>query len=412
MILSCSLFCFGQKSKQKQNFGFYFTGKYQKEAKIPFEIYANLIVLKVSIDEQDTLNFILDTGVSSFIITDPSLSKNLDLKNTRKVKIKGAGNLEYINADVSINHKVRIGKFVVQDKTSLVILSEDILKLSEYMGIPISGIFGHDLFSQFVVHINFANKTIYLFDPSRYNERRTKGTKFPLTVTQTKPYIESSSLISDNDGKSKPLRLVIDTGAGHALMLNQDDNIVLPDKTIKANLGRGLNGSIDGHIGRIFKFKIGDFEFKNVLASFPDSLSFGAKFDLNDKQKRQGSIGGELLRRFVITFNYEKGYLALKPLKAKYRETFEHDMSGMEVRAKGDFFDEYIVSYVKSGSQADLAGVEIGDQIIFINNKNYKDMSISDIYAMLSKKEGKEIELFIRRGSELKFIYFKLKRLI
>jgi hypothetical protein len=185
----------------------------------------------------------------------------------------------------------------------------------------------------------------------------------------------------------------------------------LPDKVIRANLGRGLNGSIDGHIGRIEKFRIGKYEFNDVLASFPDSISFSLKFDEN-LYGRQGSIGGEFLRRFVITFNYRDGYLILKPLRAKYRETFEHDMSGMEVRAKGDGFDEYIVTFVTPESQADLAGIKENDQIVFINNKHYKELTINDIYRNLSKKEGSEVELFIRRNGELKFCYFKLKRVI
>jgi hypothetical protein len=185
----------------------------------------------------------------------------------------------------------------------------------------------------------------------------------------------------------------------------------LPDKVIRANLGRGLNGSIDGHIGRIEKFRIGKFEFNDVLASFPDSLSFSLKFNENF-DGRQGSIGGEFLRRFVITFNYRDGYLIIKPLRTKFRETFEHDMSGMEVRAKGNLYSDFTVTFVTPGSQADLAGIKENDKIIFMNNKHFKELNINDIYKNLSKKEGTEIELFVRRNGELKFCYFKLKRVI
>jgi hypothetical protein len=220
-------------------------------------------------------------------------------------------------------------------------------------------------------------------------------------------------LAQNDDHAFTKLRLVIDTGAGHALLLNTQDNspIHLPDKVIRANLGRGLNGSIDGYIGRIEKFRIGKYEFNDVLASFPDSLSYGLKFNV-DFDGRQGSIGGEFLRRFVITFNYRAAYLLIKPLKKKYKETFEHDMSGMEVRAKGEGFSEYMVTFVTPGSQADLAGIKENDQIIFMNDKHFKELNINDIYKKLSKKEGTEIELFVRRNGELKFCYFKLKRVI
>jgi predicted aspartyl protease len=401
-----------QKKKELEKFGFYFKGKRQKTAKIKFELYSNLIVVKVRINKSDTLNFILDTGVSSLIITDPSMAKKLNLDFSRQVRINGAGEKDFINANVSIGHTIDLG-FVKAERQNLVVLEDDILKLSEYMGIPIHGIFGHDLFDRFVVTIDFGSRELYLRNHDKFKPKKSMGEQYPLVVTQSKPYIEAIELAQNDENDFTKLRLVIDTGAGHALLLNTQDNspIHLPDKVIRANLGRGLNGNIDGHIGRIEKFRIGKYEFKDVLASFPDSLSFSLKFNENF-DGRQGSIGGEFLRRFVITFNYRDGYLLLKPLRSKYRETFEHDMSGMEVRAKGNLFSDFTVTFVTPGSQADLAGIKENDQIIFMNNKHFKELNINDIYKNLSKKEGTDIELFVRRNGELKFCYFKLKRVI
>jgi predicted aspartyl protease len=401
-----------QKKGKAEKFGLYFKGYRQKTAKIKFELYANLIVVKVRINKSDTLNFILDTGVSSLIITDPNIAKKLNLQFSRQVRINGAGEKDFINANVSIGHSIDLG-YVKADRQNLVVLEEDILKLSEYMGIPIHGIFGHDLFDRFVVTIDFGSRELLLRNHDKFKPKKSMGERYPLVVTQSKPYIEAIELAQNDDHAFTKLRLVIDTGAGHALLLNTQDNspIHLPDKVIRANLGRGLNGSIDGYIGRIEKFRIGKYEFNDVLASFPDSLSYGLKFN-EDFDGRQGSIGGEFLRRFVITFNYRAAYLLIKPLKKKYKETFEHDMSGMEVRAKGEGFSEYMVTFVTPGSQADLAGIKENDQIIFMNDKHFKELNINDIYKNLIKKEGTEIELFVRRNGELKFCSFKLKRVI
>jgi predicted aspartyl protease len=395
-----------------EKFGFHFKGRFQNTSKIPFEVYSNLIVIKLKINGSDSLNFILDTGVSSIIITDPTLAKTLNLDFVRTVKITGAGEKHGINANVSIDHEVDLG-FVRAYHQNLVVLDEDILKLSEYMGIPIHGIFGHDLFSRFVIKVDFAKRILTLKEPTKYKYRKSQGERYPIVVTQSKPYMDDVAFAQDSN-PFKPLRLVIDTGAGHALLLNSQENtnIQLPDKVIRANLGRGLNGNINGNIGRISKIKIGKYEFNEVLASFPDSLSFSIKFDTTESLVRQGSIGGEFLRRFVITFNYRDSYIVLKPIKSKYRETFEHDMSGMEIRAAGQYFDEFQVTFVSPGSQADKAGVIVGDQIVFFNNKHFKEININDIYRKLSSKEGSEVELFVRRNNELKFIYFKLKRVI
>jgi S1-C subfamily serine protease len=156
---------------------------------------------------------------------------------------------------------------------------------------------------------------------------------------------------------------------------------------------------------------MGSIEMKNILASFPDSLSFSMKFTADDT-KRQGSIGCELLRRFTVTLNYRDGYMIMKPLRNRMKETFEHDMSGLDVRAKGADFNQYIVNKVIEGSPAYAAGLEEGDELIFVNNQNVKEMTISEIYKILSRKEGKEVEFFFRRKGELKVAIFNLKRMI
>ena len=209
------------------------------------------------------------------------------------------------------------------------------------------------------------------------------------------------------------MRLVIDTGAGHALLLNASEKepIQLPQKVMRANLGRGLNGEINGHIGRVDKIRMGTLEMKDILASFPDSLSFSMKFPPST-EGRQGSIGCELLRRFTVTLNYKDGYMILKPIKNRMKETFEHDMSGMDVRARGDQFNQYFINRVLENSPAAEAGLAEGDEVIFVNNQNVKDMAISEIYKILSRKEGKEVELFVRRKGQLIFTSFKLRRMI
>ncbi|WP_337042944.1 aspartyl protease family protein [Emticicia sp. 17c] len=411
ILLITSLWAFAQKDRKKDTrYGYHFKGKKQKFAKFPFDLHANLIVLKATLDDSDTLRFILDTGVTSTIVTDPKRAMTLDVKYVRRVKIAGAGEGGELMANVSVGHTIKMGD-IVATQQNIVVLDEDVLKLSEFLGVPIHGIFGHDIFSNFVVTIDFEHKMLYLYDPNKFKYKRSLGTIYPIVLTQSKPYTDAIAMVSND--KEIPMRLVIDTGAGHALLLSasQKEAIQLPDKVMRANLGRGLNGEINGHIGRVDKIRMGTLEMKNILASFPDSLSFSMKFPPSN-EGRQGSIGCELLRRFNVTLNYRDGYMILKPIKNRINETFEHDMSGLDVRARGDQFNQYYVNKVIENSPADEAGLKEGDEIIFVNNQNVKNMAISEIYKILSRKEGKEVELFIRRKGELRFTSFRLKRMI
>lgn len=172
-----------------------------------------------------------------------------------------------------------------------------------------------------------------------------------------------------------------------------------------------MAGVINGHIGRIPKVRIGNFELNDVITTFPDSSAFGVKIT-DQHPYRDGNLGGELLRRFKVTFNYEAGYIVLKPNKKRFNDRFEHDMSGIDVRAKGNRFRQYYVENIVEGSPAQHAGLQEGDELLFINNESVEDLALSELYRMFQRKEGKEIRLVVRRNGRPVSIDFALKRII
>ncbi len=402
-------FLFAQKARKKDDrFGYFLSGN-SKFTRIPFEMHANLIVVPVKVNDSDTLHFILDTGVSSVLITNPDAIKKQKLHFTRKVQLTGAGEGQALTASVAIGNTIEMSKMKATHQ-NMVVLDEDVLKLSEYVGVPIDGIFGYDVFNSFVVTIDFLHRELVLVRPEIYKYRRKQGERYPIVIEDTKPYADVVALVEG--GRELPIRVVIDTGAGHALLIDKTptNKIQLPQKVLRAQLGRGLNGVINGSLGRIDKVRFGKYELENVLASFPDSVSFGVKLSARDE--RHGNIGCELLRRFKVTFNYADRYMILKPVKRRLKETFEHDMSGMEVRAKGDDFRRYYIDKVVEDSPAWEAGLQEGDEVLFINNKSSNDLIISEIYKILQKGEGKEISLLVRRNGSIQFVKFQLKRMI
>ncbi len=402
-------FLFAQKARKKDDrFGYFLSGN-SKFTRIPFEMHANLIVVPVKVNDSDTLHFILDTGVSSVLITNPDAIKKQKLHFTRKVQLTGAGEGQALTASVAIGNTIQMSKMTATHQ-NMVVLDEDVLKLSEYVGVPIDGIFGYDVFNNFVVTIDFLHRELVLVRPESYKYRRKQGERYPIVIEDTKPYADVVALVEG--GRELPIRVVIDTGAGHALLIDKTptNKIQLPQKVLRAQLGRGLNGVINGNLGRIDKVRFGKYELENVLASFPDSVSFGVKLSARDE--RHGNIGCELLRRFKVTFNYADRYMILKPVKRRLKETFEHDMSGMEVRAKGEDFRQYYIDKVVEDSPAWEAGLQEGDEVLFINNRSSNDLIISEIYKILQKGEGKEISLLVRRNGSIQFVKFQLKRMI
>jgi predicted aspartyl protease len=389
--------------------GYHFTDKRKKDV-VPFQLNANLIVVPIQINNSDTLNFILDTGVSITLITDPSVAQKLGLIPLRQVKIAGAGGEGDVTASVTLGSTVKIGH-IRSDNLPVLVLSEDILALSDYIGIPIHGIFGYDIFKRFVVNIDFESKLLTFTLPERhhYQEKR-EGVRLPITIEDTKPYLSAMAIVEDD--RSVPIKVIVDTGAGHALSLDLGSNeqIRLPEKVVYSQLGRGLSGVINGNLGRLDRLKIGSFVLDNVVTSFPDSTSFQVEPSRNGG--RQGNVGCELLRRFNVTFNYEDKYMALKPIKKRLRESFEHDMSGMELRARGANLRTYVIQKIMDNSPASQAGLREGDEILFLNGLPARDIPLNDIYKLLQKKEGKEVKLIVKRGNEMLYTSFFLRRII
>jgi hypothetical protein len=393
----------------KDRFGFYITGN-RNSVRLPFQLHSNLILVKVRINSSDTLNFILDTGVSHTLVTDPAALDRRKLNTTRKVKLSGAGEGNELTATVAIDNELAMGS-IRASHHNIVLLDTDLLKLSEYVGVPVHGIFGYDIFNSFVVSIDFRNRELTLTSPKKYKYRPRYGDRYPIIIQNTKPYLDVLAMLPGE--RTVPLRVVLDTGAGHALMVDGQPSVCAlprPDKLIRAQLGRGLNGVINGSLGRIEGIRLGRHRLEQVIASFPDSSAFGMK--LVNTADRQGNIGCELLRRFTVTFNYPEQYIVLKPVKKLLRERFEHDMSGMELRAKGQDFRTYFIEKVIPESPADEAGLLEGDELLFVNNENVNTLNISDIYKVLQRGEGKEVTMIVRRNGSIIVAQFALKRVI
>ncbi|MFB9294956.1 aspartyl protease family protein [Persicitalea jodogahamensis] len=395
------------EAQKNDIFGFHLIQK-RRSARIPFELHANLIIVPAVINNSDTLHFILDTGVSNTIVTDTAVAKYLNSEFVRTIRLDGVGSDSTLEAEVSIGNTLRVGYARINDH-NLIVLKKDVLKLSELVGTPIHGLIGYDLFERFVITVDFQRRQLLVQLPGYFKYRRNYGAKIPLEIINKKPYINDIS-ISELDEK-QVVKLLLDTGAGHAVMLNTyATQIPLPDTTIDVQLGMGLSGKISGKLGRLDKLRIGNHNLSQVVTSFPDSASFGGKID--PTFDRQGNIGGELLRRFRVTINYPEKYMTMKPVKRALKEPFEHDMSGMDLRAKGGDYREYYVDRVMDDSPASRAGLLEGDRLMFINNAASKTLNMTEIYKLLQRKEGRSINLIVSRKGSLIFTTLVLKRVI
>ncbi len=407
-------FCVGISAfAQELSSGFNFAKPNRKFTRIPFQLANNLIVVPLFLNEQiDTLNFVVDTGVGASIFIDSAFLQIMraDTTNLRKVIIKGAGIGEVITSYLVPKQHLRIGALVAH-RQNVLVCSQSLHHISEYAGTRIHGIVGYDFFRNLVVKIDYIRKELLVYEPKYFTRKILPKYKHSqlhrITLQRQKPYIGASYVNERND--TIPLRLLIDTGAGHSVSLDigSQRGIELPQKHIESNLGVAVNGVVLGKIARIKQFQIGNFTWLNVLATFPDSSLIAFR---NEGVNRNGSIGIGILERFDITLSYSQQLCILEP-NLKYNKNFDMGFSGIELISQGKSYREYKIVAIHPLSEAYKAGLQIGDEILAINNYFTSSLNISQIYELLDTKE-QTLHLLIRRGGKLQVVAFKTKRII
>ncbi len=408
-ILVASLFSLNNiGNAQTLRFGFEINDN-QRKVNIPFKIYSNLIVVDVLFEGVIPLKFIVDTGVSNTVLIDKLYSDILDIVPDRKISLIGAAGGKEVEAYIVNSVGVQL-EGIAGENIPLLVLKEDYLKLQETIGIKIHGILGYDLFRNFIVKVNYATEMLTFYDPLKFNRNLNWFNQMEMVIESSKPYIEIPVTMSDST--SILAKLLIDTGASHSFMLhtNSEKNIKIPDKSLRDDLGAGIAGNIEGYVGRIKNVKVGDYVLEDVISTFPDKGTYN---DVIEATGRQGTIGGGVLKRFKLFFDYGNEKLYYRKNKY-YKESFDYDMSGLNIIAKGEIFLEpyYEIESVKENTPAAKVDLRPKDILISLNGNKGSTLSLSYINKTLSKKEGKRIRMRVKRNNEFVDVEFYLKELI
>lgn len=369
----------------------------KSKVQFPIEIYNNLVVVPVILNHQLPLKFILDTGVRTSILTEKAYSDILNLPYSRQLIISGPGEERLVVAYVTNN--VSLDMPGVQGRGhAMLVLEEDYLELRNYLGTDVHGILGYELFSRFIIQVDYERKLLTLMLPHRFKEKR-KYKWMPALIQDTKPYVTANLQL--NDTTSVSAKLLVDSGASHGLLLeaNSNSKITVPQKNLTSIIGRGLGGVITGKIGKIKSIKLSGFEIEDVITNFPDPETYMDTLKTSRLVSRNGSLGGEILSRFTVIYNFPGEKIYLKKNGA-YKKKFYFSLSGLTVRAKGSRLKSFEITNVRVGSVAAKADVRVGDRIISVNGIVATDLNLNVVNAFLNSKPGRRIVLQLERGTE------------
>ncbi len=268
---------------------------------IPFEITKNVIFFQVHVKgTSQPLWFSLDSGSGSTYM-DAEVAKSLGLQPGGSGTVHGAGSgdipVQYVDSVAfelsgleSADHRINI---------------TDLKSVNEQFGRPEDGLLGYDFLTRFVIVVDYAARLMTIYDPLKF-KYTGNGEALPVHFRHHWPYVEGT--IKVRGRAAEPGEFLVDSGSGDAV----DHPAILksPGPLRKIQTGVGLGVPIEGAAGRAEYFELGRFHLDSPITACCSA-------NPDDQQK----IGGEVLRRFKVIFDYPHQRLIFEPNR-NFRDPF------------------------------------------------------------------------------------------
>lgn len=407
-----------------------------KKTVIPFKFINNLIFIPININGAE-LTFLLDTGVAETSIFSLE-NKELKLVSIEKIKFSGLGGDRSIDGFRSENNIGRIGKNFMNDSMTVFIIMDQDFNISSHVGIPVNGIIGYHFFKNHPIVIDYISKKITIYNDKNLFRKKTKNfSELDISIEKNKPYIFADVEMTNERKSSK---LLIDLGNSDPIWLFPKliKDFVYNRPNIDDFLGRGFNGDIYGKRSRIHNFYLGDFKFEKPLTAMPDEYSIQ---HVSLVENRKGSVGGDIMRRFTVAFDYTREKIYLRKNR-NFADPFHFNMSGLDFRQDGMEWTKDVVNLsakketqisastevfsnslqynftlkpifsiagVRKDSPGAKAGLQKDDRLISINGRKTADMTLQKILEFMKSEEGRTIEMLIQRKSKEMLLRFTLE---
>jgi membrane-associated protease RseP (regulator of RpoE activity) len=170
-------------------------------------------------------------------------------------------------------------------------------------------------------------------------------------------------------------------------------------------LFKSAGGDTREFAGRIAGLQLGPYLLREPIATFSPDSKAGVLASLNIG----ALIGGKILQRFTVTFDFPHRRMLLEP-NSHFSDPFRDNESGLSLLAKGADFHVFEVDDVEPGSPAELAGMHKGDVVTAIDGHSANELDLPKIGKML--QPGNAAAITILRSERTLKVKLKLKERI
>ncbi|HET7269226.1 MAG TPA: aspartyl protease family protein [Oleiagrimonas sp.] len=353
------------------------------QTSVPFQSYAGLILVNVSINHAAPMPFILDSGGLNLLT--PAAARTLGLDGNGRQSVAGAGSALQSMQVVHVKH-YRLGS-VQLDQQRFLITRLPLLLTDRGDKPPIAGLIGYELLRRFTTRIDYADHTL-TFRPAGQLRDASGPDVVTLTFDGRTPQVRARV-----DGEAGVF--TIDTGASNTLTVfasfAKAHDIRLQGKTgtrHASNVG-GTSRSRHGHVAR---FTIGPYTLADVTAGVSQAESGIFASDVLG-----GNIGQGIASRFTLTLDYASRRMRLTP-NADFDQPFVHDRPSLGLALNRVSHEHFQVIAIKKSSPAESAGLRRGDTVVALDGIAVNEIGLNELKARLGSAARHGLDVTVLRN--------------
>jgi hypothetical protein len=327
--------------------------------RVPFDLVNHHIYVAGEVDA-NPVRFLVDTGGLNLLT--PFAARRLGLSGEGKLAASGPGEQRI---DVALAHaaQMRVGAATLERPVFYVM---DLGELPQVEGVAFDGAIGYEMFRRFCVRIDYANKEIVLSVPATF-VAPTDATVIEFEFDRLTPIVSATL-----DGV--PVRLTVDTGSRASLTMSSPfvrahDLVAKYEAAPEGVLGWGVGGAVRMRAARFGTLQLGNLAIMGIAGD----LFTGTQGALTNPDIA-GNLGGGVLKRFTITFDYAARRMYLVP-NAAFGKADTFDRSGLWLIENDGALK---VTDVAPDSAGARAGIRDNDRLIAFDEEDIATRPLSE----------------------------------
>jgi membrane-associated protease RseP (regulator of RpoE activity) len=314
------------------------------------------------------------------------------------MQANGAGS-GHMDAGLTKVSSIQLGQATIKDQVFVVLPLDS---MSNVEGVDEQGMIGFETFRRFVTRVDYGAHTLTLIDPKSFDPKDS-GTPVPFAFNGNTIEIQAS--YNGHSGN-----FTVDTGSRASLTVNgpfaaKNDLAAGAAKSVEAVTSWGVGGASRSLALRGNALQIGPYTIGDPVVEISTDKG-GAFADAS----LAGNIGAGILKRYVVTLDYEHSTLYLKPVSGAVADLDTFDRAGMWFNQSAD---GYAVVDVTKGAPAESAGLKVGDAIVAVDGKPATSIPVYEMRKRLrDDTPGTAVTLTVKSGGATRDVKVTLRDLI